>query len=494
MLERLARKTFRDVESLIRCHELLLFVRAYPHDATVLRLADAQLRTFPDRIAELRDRNVDVSFLEHPSVSGIAGSSVTDTFSFYIVRGLVQRFPAQVEIYWDWFESENRIGETWPRFMPLLEEDAQVEANVPYRKWLDAARGSQSELSWLVERFDALEIPDKEKAELYDSQQLYVRWTPRFPTTRTGMRSATQNVFYHDGPLIQRRDVRLKDEVQAPPPPLRKLPAEEGEQAVDLARDASTLRYRELYGFLHADPAHVYHADVGRGVQLFVTQLPPGKRLPLRAYHSAMFFKNGVPIGYFEGISLFERMESGLNLYYTFRDGETAWLYARILNVMHHLTGVTSFSIDPYQIGYQNEEGIESGAFWFYRKLGFRPTQRAVLQLVEKEEQKIATRKDYRTSARTLRKLAESPMIFELDQKRAGDWDRFQVRKIGLRTQQRKFESIASLVKDLNNWSTADKQLLDRIVRAKSAAEETTYLTLMRRHERLRAEIIKLGS
>jgi len=28
-----------------------------------------------------------------------------------------------------------------------------------------------------------------------------------------------------------------------------------------------------------------------------------------------MIFKNGVPVGYFEGLSLFERMESGFNLY-----------------------------------------------------------------------------------------------------------------------------------------------------------------------------------
>lgn len=494
LLERLTRTKFRDVDSLIRCHELLLFIRAYPHNPVVLRLAEAQLRPFADRVAELRNRDVDVSYLEHPSVSGIAGSSVIDTFSFYVVRGLAQRFQSQIEIYWEWFESENRLAETWPRFMPLLEEDAQVEANVPYREWLAAARGARSELSWLVEQFDGLPLPDKEKAELYDSQQIYVRWTPRFSSTRTGMRNATRNTFYHDGPFIQRRDVRLKDELQAAPPALRKLSSTEGERAINLARDASTIRYRELYGFTHADPKHVYHADLGRGVQIFVTGLPPDKRLPLRACHSAMFFKNGVPIGYFEGLSLFERMESGLNLYYTFREGETAWLYARILNVMHHLTGVTSFAIDPYQIGYQNEEGIESGAFWFYRKLGFRPTQRAGLQLVEEEEQKIAMRKAYRTPARTLRKLAESPMIFELDQKRAGDWDRFHVRKIGLRIQRRKFESLTSLVKNLNSWRAAEKQLLDQIVRAKSAAEETTYLKLMRRHERLRAEIIKLGS
>jgi hypothetical protein len=60
--------------------------------------------------------------------------------------------------------------------------------------------------------------------------------------------------------------------------------------------------------------------------------------------------------------------------------------------------------------------------------------------------------------------------------------------------QRRKFESLTSLVKNLNSWRAAEKQLLDQIVRARSAAEETTYLKLMRQHERLRAEIIKLGS
>src|SRR5258705_13549377 len=145
-----------------------------------------------------------------------------------------------------------------------------------------------------------------------------------------------------------------------------------------------------------------------------------------------MIYKNGVPIGYFEGISLFERMESGFNLYYTFRDGETAWLYARTLNIFRHLLGVTAFSLDPYQIGYENEEGIESGAFWFYRKLGFRPTQPEVMKLVVNEEKKIGARAGYRTSLRMLRKLAGSPMIFELEQTNSGDWDRFQLRNIGL--------------------------------------------------------------
>jgi hypothetical protein len=493
LLERLARKRFRDAESLLRLHELLLFVRAYPHNATVARLADDQLLTFADRVLELQERGVDLSNLEHPSVSGIAGTAVTDTFSFYIVRWLVESYPSQVSIYWDWFESENRLAETWPRFMPLLAEDANVEANVPYRKWLAAARGRKSELSWLVERFDQLPGRDENKAELYDAQQLYVQWTPGFQSTRTGLRGPARGMFYHDEPFIQRRQINLRDELNAPPPEFRKLALPDGERALHLAREASTVRYRELYNFTHGDAAHVYQTDLGRGVQLHLFGLAAEKRLPLRACHAAMIYKNGVPIGYFEGISLFERMEGGFNLYYTFRDGETAWLYARILNVMRHFAGVTAFAIDPYQVGYENEEGIESGAFWFYRKLGFRPTDPEVLQLTEKEERKIATRKGYRTSARTLRKLAQSPMIFELDQRRVGDWDRFQVRNIGLRVQGREFESLASLV-DWRRWPTAEQQLLTRIVRAKGAAEETTYLKLMRRHELLRAEIIKLGS
>ncbi|MBC8031925.1 MAG: hypothetical protein H7Z16_17715 [Pyrinomonadaceae bacterium] len=364
-------------------------------------------------------------------------------------------------------------------------------------------------------------------------------WTPPYRATRTGMRLpvSASKVFYHRDSLIQRRDVSFRDELEKPAPALARLSSEQGERLLDIAREASTIRYRELYGFTHGDPARVFKTHLGRGVDIFITCLPPGVRLPLRAYHAAMIFKNGVAVGYFEGLSLFERMESGFNLYYTFRDGETAWLYARTLNVFRHLLGVTAFAIDPYQIGYENEEGIESGAFWFYRKLGFRPTNPEILKLVSQEEKKIASRPGYRTSARTLRKLAAGPMTFESDKStlssKPGDWDRFSVRNIGLGIQRRmasgfegdaeKFrvdsvKSLArmldinadrsgagrsaltdfavtlSLIDDLGGWSRNEKQALRRIIQAKAGADERTYLNLMQKHPRLRKTIIKLGS
>ncbi len=540
VLARLSRLRFTEVGSLLRYHEILLFLRAYPHSTKSLRLVERELSEIAARVNQLEATGVDLSELEHPEISGIAGTSVTDTFTYSIVRWLIRSQQNRVALDWDWFEDENRLAATWPRFMPLFEEDAFVEANVPYKTWLRSASGS-GDLVWLIERFAGLAESDtkseKEIAEIFDSQKLYVRWTPPYQATRTGMRIPVRQIFFHNEPLIQRRDVSLKSELARPPESLERLSVKEGEAILDKARAASTVRYRELYGFTHGDPARVFKTSIGRGVDVFIMGLPSHRRLPLRAYHAAMIFKNGVPIGYFEGISLFERMESGFNLYYTFRDGETAWLYARTLNIFRHLLGVTAFTLDPYQIGFENEEGIESGAFWFYRKLGFRSTNPDVMKLVLNEEKKIASRPGYRTSTQTLRKLARASMIFELDSNHMitlGDWDRFQVRNIGLavaRLMARKFggdlnrmqtgsvESLTRLlgirteswraaelaalshfagmlaaVGDLARWSQEEKLMLVKVIRAKAALDESVYLKLMQKHTRLRGAMIKLGS
>ncbi len=541
ILSRIGRQKVNDAETLIRLHEILLFLSAYPQSARVKQLSDSLLKSFVERVDALREAGVDLSPLDHPEVSGIIGRSVTDTFTFPIIRWLVKDEQSRVALDWDWFEDENRLAETWPRFMPLLEEDAFVEANVPYETWLrEASAGSVKDLVWLVQRFESLANSgkvEKEIAELFDAQKLYVRWTPPYHASRTGMRIPVGKIFYHREPLIRRRDVSLRDELEKPPTPLIPLSSKQGEAVLDMARQASTVRYRELYGFTHGDPARVFKTSIGRGVDIFIMGLPPNRRLPLRAYHAAMIFKNGVPVGYFEGLSFFERMEGGFNLYYTFRDGETAWLYARTLNIFRHLLGVTVFTLDPYQIGYENEEGIESGAFWFYRKLGFRPTNPEVIRLLSNEERKMATRPGYRTSAQTLRKLAQGSMIFELEsnaRSRSGDWDRFQIRNIGFAAQRRmaakyrgdaeKFRAAAveglarvaglstndwrerkssaltdfavalSLVDELSRWNEVEKEALGKIIRAKAVSDESSYLKLMQKHARLRSAMIKLGA
>jgi hypothetical protein len=174
-------------------------------------------------------------------------------------------------------------------------------------------------------------------------------------------------------------------------------------------------------------------------MEIFIVGLSPENRLPLRAYHAMLIFRNGVSVCYAEGISLFERMEIGFNVYYTFREGESAWIYAHVLKIFRELLGVSAFSIDPYQIGYQSEEGIKSGAFWFYRKLGFRPTLLRLMRLMKTEEGKLLMRRNYRTPADILEQLAEGHMLYEIYPKArgTGSWDRFHIRNLGINVQRR---------------------------------------------------------
>jgi hypothetical protein len=253
---------------------------------------------------------------------------------------------------------------------------------------------------------------------------------------------------------------------------------------MDVILDTSAVRFRELYGFTWPDRDHVIRADAGRGMQIYVFGTPPAHRLPLRAYHAGMFFKNHVPVGYVETLTFFERMEVGFNLYYTFRAGETAWLYARLLRLMRQLLGVTCFSVDPYQIGHENDEAIDSGAFWFYRKLGFRPASQEVARLMEAEERKMREQPGYRTPPAILRRLAVAPMIFN----GGPEWDRFSVRKVAQ----------ASAREGVAGWPAVFERLrfspIPEIIRAKTAPTETRYVRLLMRNTRLRSAVLRLGS
>jgi hypothetical protein len=531
LLRRLERARITDTATLVRFHEALLFLLAYPQNAALARLSASALDSFEARVSQLRRRGADLTTCEEPEVSGIAGTRFSALFSYQVARHLARAHPAEMSIDWEGYAHQARLGSALPRFIPLLEEDAMVEAHPPYIEWLNAAAGGERRaLPWLIENIERLPGTFEEKAGVFDSLELYLRWNlAGSRAARTHTRIAALELFYHRSPLIRRAEVSLEREIAAPAIPVRKLPVREAAKLLGLARDTSAVRFRELHGFTHGDATHVWEADLGRGVRVFVCGVAPARRLPLRAYHAGMFFKNGVPSGYVEGISIAERMEIGFNLYYTFREGETAWIYAKLLALFHQLLGVTCFSVDPYQIGQDNEEAIESGAFWFYRKLGFRPVSPEALRLTQAEERKAAARPGYRTPPRALRVLAQSHMVWEAPGAEQGAWDNFEARKLGMavarRTRTRygcnadaarqgaarrlakalgmsteaamaasNLALIVDLIPDLDRWSVREKKLCRDWLRAKSAAEEAGYLRLLAKNERLRRALIRLGS
>ena len=440
LLEHARRARFRDPADLIRLHETVLYLRAYPQSARVLKLADRILFDFSERL-----RRVDLDPFEDPEISGIAGTGLSTNFSYDVARSLADRYPLQID--WQNYEHSDRLGSVLARLIPLAGEYAAVEPHVDWRFWFDRARG---DLKWLLKHIDR---------ETYDLLEIPLRWDlGDSAATRSRTRIPRRLIFYHHGPFLKRSDISLDREFAAPRIDVKRIPWPRN--ILNVILDTSAVRYRELWGFTHPDPHHVYHADFGRGVDFYFFGVPPQWRLPLRAYHGGMFFKNGVPIGYFEGLSLFERMEAGFNLYYTFREGETAWLYARILKLFREQLGVTCYSVDPYQLGHENDEAIESGAFWFYRKLGFRSTSPKIAKLIEREESRIAASREYRTLAATLRRLAEAPLLYGCTK----EWDRFDLRRLPLNPP---------------------------VGRGKRAPQESTYVRAMQKNKRLRNHLLR---
>lgn len=537
LLAALGRQNLEDAASLIRFHEALLFLRAFPHSPTALRRVEQLLNSFVARVQALRSARADLSPLEPLEVSGIAGTAIEDTLSYDVVRWLAPRFPDRVEIVWDGYEEERLMANAWPRFIPLLREDSDVEANIPWREWLRAAKGGKgsSDILWFLRQFEHLPLLPEQKSELYDGLQMPVRWelgNLRASRTRNWRRPRT--IYYHRAPLTRRSEVSLQAEFESSPLPIRKLSRAEGAATLDLVREVMAVRYRELYGTTLGDSRRVLRADLGRGVEVFLWGLPPGRRLPLRSYLAGMTLKNGVPISYIEAITLFEWTEVGFNTFYTFRDGETAWIYAKVLHLLQQLHNVRCISVYPYQIGLNNEEAIESGAFWFYRKLGFRPGRPDLERLAQAEEKKIAARPGYRTATRTLRRLAQGHVFYELPGADARAWDRFSTRNLGLAVnrriaemfagdsqrmreicapavakalrvrvsnlndlERRSFENFAlvlSLIPGLARWSPAEKRGLLALVRAKVADDELRYVQRLQQQPRLRASLLKLGT
>ncbi len=468
-------------------------------------------------------------------VAGVAGTVVEATYSYPMACWLVQHHARAISVAWDQHERETQRASTWPRFFPLMEEDSFAEANVPYLEWLKAARVRQDELPWLVQCFQRLQLSEKEKAELYDSLELLVRWDMSgSPVSRTLARRHARQFYFHRTALIVRRQVSLAGELSKPALPVKILPRKHAEKTLDTVKEVLGVRYRELYGTSNGDPAWVVQCGVGRGVEIHLWGLAPDTRHPLRAYLAGFTLKNGVPINYFEVLALFDWLEFGFNTFPAYRDGETAWIYAQTLRLLRQVYGMRVISVYPYQIGDGNEEAIESGAFWFYRKLGFRSMNADLEKLARVEEKKVLANRAYRTSARTLRRLGKAHLVHEMPGAEVGAWDGFAMRNIGfalqrrmarefggdaekmrrvytekiarllnakldrMRAQEQKvfgdFAMVLSLIPSLPQWPPEDKACVLNIITAKAGKTEQRYMRLLQKHHRLRKAILRLGS
>ncbi|MFQ5501936.1 MAG: hypothetical protein ACE5EQ_06495 [Phycisphaerae bacterium] len=539
LLTQCARDPFGVVRDLRDYHDLLLFMAATPDDAEMLRIVNTELRRIAritrDIMKSGRRREID-----RLVDSGMAGTVTTCAFSVEAAAWLARRFGRSVELDWE----DGSAGEKLDEFLNLLvagvERDGLLSDRLTTREWNRLARGSQhtTDLAWLVDRFNRLEATPELREQAFESLDLRICWrlTDKI-ASRTFARFPRRPTFFQDDAIV--RAGSLCGEMARPLPATRRLPIQQARDLLDVCRTTLCVRHREIDTLTYASERDVTLFQLDRGVDVAVFGMVPDRRLPIESYYGFVAARNRVPIGYGGGWLFGDRCEIGVNIFDAFRGGESGFVFRQIMRVYHQFFGARRFFVDPYQFGADNAEAIRSGAYWFYDRLGFRPTDEKARQLAETERSKRIVDRAYRSPARILRRLARSKLAFDLDGEGNMRRDEIELSEIGLAVtrwigcefdgdreaagrwaverarrdlgergmskwppnERRSFERLSMLlgpISDLSEWTTRDKKSLVALMRAKGGISERRYIRAIRAHAKLRAALlggmVKLGS
>ncbi len=410
LLEDLDSVMVRDAQTLLRLHETLCFLQAYPDDSKVLELVDRALGTFSARVERLgraaRRRLHD---------SGVAHSALDYPFGFPMARWLAVRFPRETEVAWGAFEDTDRLDETLSLLATTAEGDAFSEGGMGWRQWIRVAKGDRrlTDLQLILEVFERARLPQEARDWLFESLGLPILWRPRGAGgSRTLARISAGSTFFHESPL-ERGDVDLVEALR-PPLHLRRARRPLAETLIDAARLAMATRQRELHAFAYPNPDDVFVADAGRGLRLAFIGIEPDFRLPLEGYYGFLALKNGVPMGYGGGWELFGTLDFAINIFASFRQGESPYLATQLLRAYRWIFGMRTVVIDRYQLGHESTEALRSGSFYFYHRLGFRPRDPGVVRTLALERAKIVADPAYRSPIPALRRLAAAEVFLML--------------------------------------------------------------------------------
>ena len=205
--------TLDGVESLIKFHDTLLFLRAFPQSAKVVEIADELLTKLETQVARFVNSPSTAIAFDDESVSGITGTKVTNTWTYELARWLVERHGRAIHAQWNVEEHFRNMATVLPNCMPLLDDDSSVEADTPYLKWMEQAAGDKlNELPWLLRSFERLPVSRLDRTSLYDALGVNLDWNlSGSSASRTLARRPVSQFFFHDSLLLQRKQVSLAD-------------------------------------------------------------------------------------------------------------------------------------------------------------------------------------------------------------------------------------------------------------------------------------------
>jgi hypothetical protein len=526
----LERATLARTEDWLTYHDALCVLRTYPDNRDVMRQAERGLATFPGRLAAWLERAQQRAALELED-SGLACTDVVHPFSLELCDRLAARYPGRVEIDWDGADSESldRLMRLQSLLVVWSENDSlDYDFELDALSWLSRVqtRHDRTKLEALLRLFRTSTLPRSVQRYLFDDLNLSVRFRlGPLPISRTRHRFPCPRMFYQDVPRLG-RSADLRAALARPPAPLQKLSARRGQYYIDALQDAHAVRNRELFPVIFANPAESYLYEPGRGLQFVLFGMSPSLRLPFETNFGGLLVRNGMPLGYCIASPWFDRSELAINVFPAYRSGESAYVFEQFSGLLHHHFGILAFYVRSHQMGEDDPEPLESGAFWFYYKLGFRAVNPRVYALAEREMQKIRNTPNYRSSLPTLKRMSHTDVMLHTDVRlqskykepplvnlayaitrwfaKESDGDRalgtrkaaaLLARRLGLGrlrswsdAERGAFDQWAPLLVQIPNWQrwkASERAHLAAILRAKGAGLERDYVHLCQTHPRL---------
>ena len=411
LLRALIALRLRRAHDVAALHDELLFAAAFPDSARIRALASDALETFVARV-----RRLTVAERRKLADSGIAGTVFTHSFMYGVARWLVQH-RERVTIDWRAMDDAEKLDPLLRLSLTPAEGDAFDSGDYTTAQWVELASGvpRARALPWLVAGAPERATTPAERSwrDLYDDADVQIAWDmAASPRSVSGNRAPVSRV-------VARRAFRAvpADVMARVVEPMRGIVRLSGANAVawhDACIAAIAARGREVSPTLYANRDEIYVAPLGEGAQLCVLGVAPEDRLALESNYGYVMFSNGVPVGYGGVTPLSAQANTGANIFESFRHSEAAFLFTETLRAFRTLFGVTRFLVNPYQVGADNDEALESGAYWFYHRLGFRPVKAHIAALAAREYGHITQYRGHRSSVTTLRRLASSDLVLEL--------------------------------------------------------------------------------
>lgn len=395
-------------------HHAGLFQATFPDSADELRAAQATLRQMAEQLAALPEGDALLDALEN---SGIAGSVVSSSFSLAATRWLCERFGD--DVHWLYLEADPTDARAiLERGLDPMERDGLVDRRMPWKRWCALHLGLEPprQLTTLIELVDRLGGSEREREAAWAQLGVFIRWRQR-----EGAPGLTQGRFGRNRPHTHETGLwRPADplEVWSQPAPRRvRLDAADRQQLADLGRGVMLSLLRETDFFTHVDPAQIECFDLGRGLQIALYSCHPARQLTLESYVGYLLLKNHVPVAYGGSWILGPQAAFGVNVLPPYRGGESTLLVCQLLRLYAWRFKLSVLRVEASQIARDNKESIQSGAFWFYWRLGFRPVQPKLLALAQTEWTRILQASNGRPAARfyrsdVLKQLGASQLVW----------------------------------------------------------------------------------